>query len=363
MRTDTPGNPGRVPHGLGSRLVRELRRIGARLPPPWGTAAPDAAEQLTARQFAVLYRMAIDELCVQVARGNGHPPMTKLEVDLMCRCALTCRTLEQAILCARDFCAMLHPRAASLELETLAGVARFRMVWPRRESTPATCLLDITGLLCFMHLFGWLIGQPLRLIQVFLEHPRRDDAAPFLGLFGASVKIACASSGFEFDATLLAQPVVRQAAELDSFLVDLPFGLVSGRSAMVSVTQQMRGFIHAALERGEPLPALPSIARLLDTSESTLRRRLERDGTNYRALREDCLRETAERYLLEADWPIERIAGRLGFSSAAAFRRAFVSWTGKAPARFRRQGGQVSPAERGQGASAERGSTAWAASE
>lgn len=336
MSIEMPGNPARVPRGLGSRLVRELRRVGARLPPPWGTAAPDAAERLTAAQFAALYRLAMDELCAQVARGNGHPPMTKLEVDMMCRCALTCRTLEQAILCARDFCAMLYPRAASLSLEVRAGVARFRMAWPPRESTPATCLLDITGLLCFMHLFGWLIGQPLRLHRVHLEHSRRDDAAPFLGLFGAPVEIGCASSGFEFDASLLGQPLMRQAVELDTFLLDLPFGLVGARPSVLSATQQVRGFLDAALERGETLPTLPHIARLLDTSESALRRRLQVDGKSYRALREECLRETAERYLSRKEWSIERIAGRLGFSGAAAFRRAFVSWTGEAPARYRR---------------------------
>nr|WP_237179793.1 helix-turn-helix domain-containing protein [Paraburkholderia sacchari] len=254
----------------------------------------------------------------------------------MCRCTITCQTLEQAIFCARDFCLMLQPRAAGLCLEVSADVATFSMKTVRRQSSSAGCLLDLTGLLCFMHLFGWLIGRPLRPKSVFLAHPRRDDAGPFVGLFGAFVQFGAFASGFTFDAALLSRRVVRQPVELGKFLEDLPFGLVTRSSGSSSVTEKITGAIEASISNGDPLPGLAELAVMFDMSSVTLRRRLASEGTSYNELRSRCLGEAAKHYLRNTKWTIDEISGRLGFSSAAAFRRAFACWGNCSPTEYRR---------------------------
>ncbi|WP_245178193.1 AraC family transcriptional regulator [Cupriavidus sp. AcVe19-1a] len=327
-----PGNPVPVPHGMVQRLLDELKRQGVEVPPAAGASghAPPA-------QFTALYRAAIEQLEALVAKGNGHPPMRKQEVDLLCRCVLSSRTLREAIRCAADFCAMLYPRAGTLSLGQSAGQAVFRMDSLRRAKSSAACLVDLTGLFFYMLLFGWLIGQPVRPTHVYLAHPRREDAMPFLGLFHAVVTSGAQTYGFEFDEALLDRPVVRQAAELDAFLEDFPYRLIGAPVEVVSLSQQVRGILHAALVHGARLPTLAELAERFDVSEPTLRRRLAADGSSYRVLREHNLQEYAEQCLCTTNWSIGRIAEQLGFASEEAFRRAFQRWTGHAPTRFRRE--------------------------
>jgi len=331
-----PGTPVPVPHGMAQRLLEELKRQGVEAPPATGVSGyPRPA------QFTALYRASIERLEAVVAKGNGHPPMRKQEVDLLCRCALSCQTLREAICCAADFCAMLYPRAGALSLGQSAGQAVFRMDSLRRVKTSAACLVDLTGLFFYMLLFGWLVGQPVRPTHVYLAHPRREDAMPFLGLFHAAVTSGAPTYGFEFDEALLDRPVVRQAAELEAFLQDLPFRLVGAPVEVVSLSQQVRGILHAALVHGARLPTLADLALRFDVSEPTMRRRLTADGSSYRVLREHSLQEYAEQCLCTTNWSVGRIAERLGFASEEAFRRAFQRWTGHAPTRFRRESSRM----------------------
>ncbi|WP_065501910.1 AraC family transcriptional regulator [Burkholderia stabilis] len=327
---------GRVLPGFGARLLGELKRSGA---PPTERDAQPPKDAATASDFVALYRDAIERLEAQVARGDGHPPMRKQEVDLMCRCLLSCATLADAIRCAREFCEMLTPRAGALSLAVRDGRAMFRMDSLRRTGSPATCLVDLTGLFCYLQLFGWLIGQPLRPAEVWLGHPRRDDAVPLLGLFNAPVHVGRKTYGFAFDATLLDCRVIRQPGEVDAFLVDFPFRLIDSTPAVVSWVQQVRGFLDAALAHEQSLPALSELAAWLGVSEATLRRRLAAEASGYHVLREQCLADAARRCLHETDWPVARVAAHLGFGGEEAFRRAFVRWTGLAPSRFRRTAG------------------------
>ncbi|UVJ42109.1 AraC family transcriptional regulator [Pseudomonas sp. LS1212] len=328
-----PAHAVRVPYGLDTRLLDELHRNSLQAPGQDGLA-----EQLSADSFVALYRQAIEQLEEKVAQGEGQPPMRKYEVDLMCRCLLSCGTLGEAIHCAAEFCAMLHPRAGKLSLELHGQSATFHMDSLRQRRSSAACLVDLTGLFCYLQLFAWLIGQTLRPSNVFLAHPERKDAMPFLGLFDAPVSVGKATYGFSFGAELLARQVVRKPAELAVFLVDFPFRLIGAPPNVVSATQQVRSFLDAALAHELELPALGSIAEALGTSEPTLRRRLAAEGSSYQQLRRLCLCESAQRCLRDSDWTIGRVAGHLGFSSEAAFRRAFVSWTGHAPSHFRIKG-------------------------
>lgn len=318
--------PGRgMPDVLAARLLRELGRAG-----PSGT--------LSALDFAALYRETIGALEEKVARGDGHPPMLKEEVDLLCRCVLSAGTLAEAMALAAQFCAMLHPRAGELRLERQQDTAVFRMYSLRRHHSIAACLVDITGLYAYLLLFGWLIGESLHPTQVFLSHPRREDAGPFLSLFQAPVAMAEKSCGFYFDAHLLERPVVRQPRELPVFLERFCFDMTAGTMGTAPLTQQVTAHLEAALAERTVLPTGAVLAEVLKLSESSLRRQLHFEGSSLSALRDDCLRRAAERLLRQTDMAVEEIAGQLGFSNSGAFRRAFRRWVGQTPTAVRRGG-------------------------
>lgn len=113
--------------------------------------------------------------------------------------------------------------------------------------------------------------------------------------------------------------------------------------ALLGTTRRRSGMADAVRKNllGTPngLPSLPVVAARLGTSERTLRRRLTREGTSYRAISDEVRQVLAGQYLQTTTLPVTEIAGLLGYEDPANFRRAFRRWTGTSPAAYRRRGG------------------------
>lgn len=77
------------------------------------------------------------------------------------------------------------------------------------------------------------------------------------------------------------------------------------------------------------------IARALFVTRRTLARRLAREGSGYRRLREQVLAEMAAGHLQDSRLSVDCVAELLGYHDAANFRRAFHRWFGMAPREFR----------------------------
>jgi AraC-like DNA-binding protein len=88
-----------------------------------------------------------------------------------------------------------------------------------------------------------------------------------------------------------------------------------------------------------PPPDRNQLADMLGISTRTLARRLKAAGTSYAELLRRVQSERAENYLRHTSLPIAEIAERMGYSDPAAFTRAFQTWTGVTPARWRREHG------------------------
>ena len=76
-------------------------------------------------------------------------------------------------------------------------------------------------------------------------------------------------------------------------------------------------------------------SRALFVSPRTLARRLTREGSGFRRLREEVFAELAARQLAESGMSVESIAQSLGYCDSAAFRKAFRRWYGASPAEYR----------------------------
>lgn len=77
------------------------------------------------------------------------------------------------------------------------------------------------------------------------------------------------------------------------------------------------------------------IAGALFVSKRTLARRLQREGSGYREIREQLLAELAAGHLREGALTVEGIAALMGYHDTANFRRAFRRWYGCSPQVFR----------------------------
>ena len=77
------------------------------------------------------------------------------------------------------------------------------------------------------------------------------------------------------------------------------------------------------------------VAGTLNISTRSLQRKLAAEGTTYRKLYDAVRQELAESYVTDGNFSLTEISYLLGFSSQAAFSRAFKRWTGVTPREFR----------------------------
>jgi len=79
------------------------------------------------------------------------------------------------------------------------------------------------------------------------------------------------------------------------------------------------------------------VARQLNLSPRTLHRRLEEEGSSFRAIKDALRRDLALSRLTKTTQPLGQISADLGFADPSAFFRAFVSWTGTSPSQYRKR--------------------------
>jgi AraC-like DNA-binding protein len=85
------------------------------------------------------------------------------------------------------------------------------------------------------------------------------------------------------------------------------------------------------------LPELESTARTLRMTPRTLNRRLEEEGSSFRAIKDALRRDIALTRIAKTEQPVATLAADLGYADPSAFYRAFVGWTGVSPSAYRRR--------------------------
>ncbi len=319
---------------MGGDTQTVLRRAGLAHAAGW-LLAPQADGTLSREAAARLFAECTWALDAQAAHQEGRAPLTKGELDLLCHCIITCRTLDEAISRTTAFSDMLVPRTAHLDLTVENGVATLLMPTVRRIRNVSAFVSDLVGLLMHHRLFGWLIGEDIPLLEVHLPYPPLLSPACAAGLMPTPLTYRARENALRFPAPLLRKPVVRSPEDLARLLRHFPFDLHEPQSLHTPLSAQLRAILETALARQAALPSGQELARQFSISPATLKRRLAEEGTTFGALKAEARLTLARQLLRDKTLPAKEIATRLGFSDAASFRRAFRHWTGQAPARWR----------------------------
>jgi AraC-like DNA-binding protein len=109
--------------------------------------------------------------------------------------------------------------------------------------------------------------------------------------------------------------------------------ILEARRARVGSAAVIRHYL-SAVSGAAPF-SLEEMARVMNTSTRTLKRRLQEEGTTFRALLEESRGALAERLLGDERMSLGEIAERLGFSDLSSFSQAFKRWRGVPPSVFR----------------------------
>lgn len=188
----------------------------------------------------------------------------------------------------------------------------------------------------------WQTGDEAGAVEVRLRTPARRGN-PYEDFYRAPVRF-----GRDEDAILLSPemwdtPSIHASAEVFE---------ATTRTAELHLTALQADKIafraHIALRDLATQPVAPDLAAVasrLNMSARTVQRRLAEEGTSFKLVMDDFYAETARRMLSETKTSIPEIADRCGFVDRRSFYRAFLRWTGRTPAQYRREARIILPAE------------------
>lgn len=177
-------------------------------------------------------------------------------------------------------------------------------------------------------------GGRFRPSAICFPHARAGDPAEYERVLRCRVAFRQPRFEIVVSDAILGSPLDTQSPEVAAVLRAAAEHQL-GFAATASARQRVAAELRAALARRED--ASPeSVAQRLALSHRTLQRRLEDEGTSFRALRDEVRRERALQRLADPAVTIAIVADEMGFADVGAFHKAFRRWTGTSPNAFRR---------------------------
>ncbi len=296
----------------------------------------DRSARIPVARYAALYRL-INELLDDEGFALFSRPLHRGSFEFLCRATISATTLDEALeRIARFLHVVLDDLAVEVEKSGRAAV----IVISEEQAPPvgpAGRVFAYEWLLRMIHgLAAWLVAHPLPLDEVCFPYPPPLHAADYELVFAPRYTFDAPRLEARFPAEWLALPVRRDEAALAQFLVDAPASITTLYRRDRALSLRVREHLRAALPNHL---ALPELSRRLFLSPRTLHRRLEDEGTSFRAIKDGLRRDLAIDWLSKTARPLSRIGADLGFADAAAFYRAFTGWTGSGPREYRKRFG------------------------
>jgi len=288
--------------------------------------------------FTRLYSTAIRRLEQSTRLTPSKQAHMQETSDLMAYCVAGSGTLREGINRMRAFNEAIST-GSSIDVIETGDEVQFRFDTHRRDRGPGSRLVDMTVLVVYHRLFGWLTGAPVALRSASIIYPRADEQLLLADTLGVKLRYAQAENYLALSKQDLNRAVIRTQADLAGSAGCFPFNLCfSGAGAENDRpwSAQIESLLMEALQSAHTLPSSAALAGRLQMSNATLRRRLRAEASNYAAIRDNCQRRLAESLLTSTRLTTNEIADRVGLSDDRAFRRAFARWTGKSPNAYRR---------------------------
>lgn len=297
----------------------------------------EAASRVPVDRYATLYNRVIAALDDE-GFGLFSTQMRPGSFEFLCRGMLGAPTLADALDRARRFLAIVLPDlAVSIERRDVRAELCIDEVIPlTADPDDPARVFAFEWLLRLIHSVScWLAGRGLALDSVDFPFQRPAHADDYALVYTErSAFVGGKRLIARFNATLLELPIRRDEAALTSFLEGAP-GRISmlyrrDRATVVRVRDLIRAALPASLSQDD-------VAQRLHMSPRTLHRRLDEEGASFRAIKEALRRDIALARLTKTRQSIAQVAADLGYADTSAFYRAFTSWTGMSPERYRKQ--------------------------
>lgn len=186
----------------------------------------------------------------------------------------------------------------------------------------------------FCNVFKSALGPDWRPLEVRFEHPRPDGWAEHEDLFGSPVQFGRRTNAVAFRRSDLDARMPACDPYLFSVVKAFLQTRVEQHHDPIDFATVVRNEVKMQL--GAHIPSVAQIASVLGLTSQEFQRRLRRNGLSFNDVLRAARRELALHYLEDLDMSLTEIAFNLGYSELSAFSRAFRSWTGMSPQRYRR---------------------------
>jgi len=320
-----------VSSGFVDDALACARRQGISTEPALQAAAipSKVSQSITVQQYGQLW-LALAEAMDDEFFGMFARPARSGSFALLAHAVLHAGTLETALRRALRYLRILLDEPYG-KLIVANGQAQITLTGAVPRS-PAfayrTYWLILLGLSC------WLVGRRIPLQRIDFACARPSERTDYDQFFGTPVHFEQPTGRLIFSASYLSLSTIRSERALKTFLRGAPANLlVRYRQDAGSVAEIQE---HLKRVPAAEWPDFDMLARRLNMSPATLRRRLRSEGQSFSAIKEEMRGLLAQSLLRESTLGVGEIASELGFAEPSAFHRAFRKWTGTTPASFRR---------------------------
>ncbi len=349
LQRTMPNSPGRTQTTVAMGFVTGMLAGLARRqidPKPLLAASnidlADPASRIPVADYAALYNLLNRQLDDE-GFGLFAQPMRVGSFEFLCRGCLSAPTLAEALQRASRFLHVVLPdlavsvRRSHEHAELVIGETRKLAEQPDDPGR----VFAFEWLLRLLHgLACWLAGRGIALDSVIFPYRKPAHFADYALIFTADSRFAPTVPGGNgtlvaaFNANLLDLPIRRDEAALNRFLDGAPGKITTLYRRDREMVTRIRDLLRAALP---DTLSLDAVAERLYLSPRSVHRRLEEEGSSFRAIKDALRRDMALARLAKSDDAIARIAADLGYADTSAFYRACVEWTGMAPLHYRQQ--------------------------
>ena len=312
----------------GLRFDHLMRRIGAPMFPG------EHRQSLSTAQFFALWD-AVEASSVPADFGLRLPAAVPPHLfDVASTAALMSENLGDALARLARYKRLTCPE--DIEVAVTGREARVCFVWLRAGSLPPALIVDAS--------FAWLcqlaaMGSGGHVKPRRIELARSKRGGNLLKThFGCPIRFNASRDLVVFPEAALSVPFTSHHPDMLDMLTPGLDAALKTHVAVASLTGHVREVLLKVMQGRRP--SVEQVASELSISTRTLQRRLEEEGTSYQRLLDEVRQETARHLLSSTDLDPGEIAYVLGYEELNSFSRAFRSWEGTTPSRWRLNSGR-----------------------
>lgn len=178
-----------------------------------------------------------------------------------------------------------------------------------------------------------LVNEKIRLRQVSIVGPTRDDVAQYEQFFRCPIRMTNGLAEIEFSDQSF-QIAINNA---DNGIYQINRALAEDRLSRLQDSEQLHASVAEVIANLQYAKAdIDTVAAELLLTSRTLQRKLSRSGSSFRQIQEQVILKETIQLLSKTAVSIHEVSGLMGYAEVSSFSRAIKAITGQSPVELRR---------------------------